>query len=342
MGVVRQTSAVVRGSVLAEFKRLALALDFDLIALMKRVGIDRRHLDNPDLLLPARAIVELFETAALTSGIEDFGLRIGEARGLPDFGPLVLMLREEESLRDALRTLVSLMHLHSHALYMHLEEGSDPILTLDIMIGDAIQCRQTIDSGVAGLAHILRWLLGEDWNPASVCFKHARPISKARYERFFRCPIDFLHEFNGIVLRARDLDKKLPTSSPVLRRQIERYIKTITVAPSDIYVHRVTQVVAMALPRGEAKASIVARCLGTDRRTLNRRLARGGLNFSAVVEDVRKDLTMQYLRDMDRPLSKIAGLIGFGSLSTFTRWFCQSFDCAPSVWRKVQRSKKSH
>ena len=295
---VASISALVRGSILAEYKRLALALHLDPLALMKRAGIHRRHLDNPELTLPMRAIVELFEITALASGMDDFGLRLAEARGLPDLGPVSLMLREEETVREALRTLISLLHLHSDALYMHLDETEQPVFAIDIMVGDTAPCQQAIDTSIASGVRILRWLLGEDWAPASVCFRHPKPaaVPKARYERFFRCPVDFEQELNGIVLRRQDLDRQLPPSSPVMRRQVEQYIRSIDVGPSDTYVHRVTQVIAMALPRGEAKTDIVARCLGTDCRTLHRRLARSGLNFSAVLEHVRKDLALQYMQ----------------------------------------------
>ena len=331
-------TAVVRGSILADFNRLALALDLDPIALMTRVGIEQRHLDDPDLTVPARGLVDLLEIAALASGVEDFGLRLGKARGIPDLGPVILMLREEATVRDALRTLAAFLHLHSDAVYMHLEEEEEaPIFTVNIVAGQTGQCRHAIESALAGVIHILRWLLGEDWAPASICFTHGRPAHRVPYDRFFRCPLDFLHDFNGIVLHHRDLDKKLPTTSPALRRQVERYIRTINVAPSEIYVHRVTQILAIALPRGEAKAYIIARYLGTNRRTLNRRLGQAGLNYSAMLETVRKNLAVQHLLGSDRPLTDIAGLVGFDSLKAFSRWFGQSFGRAPSVWRKLHR-----
>jgi AraC-like DNA-binding protein len=330
-------SAIVRSSILADFRRVALALGLDPIALMKLAHIDRRYLDDPDLTLPVRDVAELFEIAALTSGVEDFGLRLGEARGLPDLGPIILMLREEATLRDALRTLSALLHLHSDALYMNLEEHGGSVLTVEIMVGGGAYCRQAVESTIAGVIHILRWLLGEDWVPTSIGFRHTRPISRVRYDRFFRCPIDFLYDFNGVVLKRRDLDRKLPASSPVLRRQVERYIRTINIASSDSYVHQVMRVVAMALPRGEGDAETIARYLGTDRRTLNRRLARAALNYSAVVENVRKNITTQYLLGSDRLLSDIAGLVGFESLRAFTRWFHRSFGQAPSSWRAKHR-----
>jgi AraC-like DNA-binding protein len=331
-------SAVVRSSILVHVKRIAIASGLDPIALLKQAGIHRRHLDDPELTLPVSAIVELLEIGARMSGIDDFGLRVGEARGVPDLGPAILVVREAATARDALRTLASLLYLHSNAISLHLEDSSAPILQIELLAADLGPCRQAIDSGLAGMTHLIRWVLGEDWTPVSVSFVHSRPASKARYERFFRCAVDFLQDVNGIILRQRDLDKKLPGSAPALRQQVERYISSINLARSDTYLYNVTEVVAAVLHRGEVSAETIARYLGTDRRTLNRRLARAGINYSGVVENVRRNLAGQYLLGNDRPLSDIAGLIGFNDLSSFTRWFTRSFGSAPSKWRKKKQA----
>ena len=177
----------------------------------------------------------------------------------------------------------------------------------------------------------------EELRAEVVRFTHSRPAARARFDRYFRCYIDFDHEFNGIVLRPADVETKMPPMSSVLRRQMDLFIQAIDLVPGNACVHRATRVIAIALPRGQAKAAVVARCLGIDRRTLNRRLARAGLNYSGVVETVRKNLAIQHIAGSERPLSDIAGILGFSSLSAFTRWFRRSFDCAPRAWRKAQR-----
>jgi AraC-like DNA-binding protein len=309
--------------------------------LMKRAGIHPRYVEDSELMIPVRLINELFELTALTSGIEDFGLRVAETRGLPDLGPVTLVLREEETFRAALQTLIAFMHLHSDAAYLHLREGEHPILTVDIIMEGSDHRRQILDGSVASVTILMRWLLGERWSPASVCFMHSRPLQLARYESFFKCPIDFNHEFNGIVLRRQDLDEKLPASSPAMRRHLQRYLQTIGGASGQSYIHRVTQVIALSLSRGEGRVDTVASHLGVDPRTLNRRLAREGLNYSAILESVRKNVAVQHLRDGDRPLSDIAGLVGFGSLSAFSSWFHQAFRCAPSAWRKNEKGLRT-
>ena len=328
----------VRGNILIEFRRLADALAIDADALFRRVGIERGCLEDPETALPMRAVAELLELAATTSGIDDLGQRLGEARGLPDLGPLILMLREEETVRGALLTLTSLLYLHSDALYMRLDDDEVPVLVIDLIAGGTDHWRQAMESTVASTTTILRWLLGETWTPESVSFTHSRPASVLRHERFFKCPVDFLQSFNGLVLERAHLDRRLPASSPILKRQIQRLIQSINVAPDETYLRRVTQVVAMALPRGEAKAELVASYLGVERRTLHRRLKRAATNFSGVLETVRRDLASQYILGSDRPLSDIANLIGFDSLSTFSRWFSKSHGVAPARWRNQQRA----
>jgi AraC-like DNA-binding protein len=337
---MKSTPAVVRGGILTYYKRLALSLNIDPNALVKRAGIERRYLDNPELSLPIGRLVNLLEITATSSGIEDFGLRLGASRGLPDLGPITLMLREEPTVGDALRTLLSLLHLYSDAIYIKLEDGDQPFLTFNLITDRNTDCKQAIETIMANFTSTLRWLLGDEWSPALITFTHSPPVVQIRHDRFFRCQVDFLQEWNGIVLRSRDLARKLLASSPVMRQHVERYIRSIDVAPSQTYSYRVTQVVAMALPRGDARATRVARFLGVDRRTLNRRLKRDGLNFSTVVDNVRRNLATQHLLGSDRPLSDIAGVLGFASLSAFTRWFRESFGDPPSAWRRKQKRQR--
>lgn len=322
---------------LADFHRLALELGLDPVALMQCAGIGPEYLGNPGLPVPVPAMVDLLEITALTSGIDDLGLRLGEMRGIADVGPFILPpAARTGTLRDVLRKIASPL-VESDAIYMHLIEGQNPILAFDLMVGGVRQCRQAIETTLAITILILRWVLGDRWVPMSVSFKHSAPASRVRHERLFSCPIDFLHEFNAIVLHRADLDKRLPASVPVVRQQVEHDNGTANPASIDLYVHQVTQAIALALPRGEARLVIIARSLGADPRTINRRLARAGMTYLDVVNNVRKSMAVQYMLSSDRPLSDVAGLVGFNSLSSFTRWFGQSFGCAPSAWRRAHQ-----
>ena len=77
------------------------------------------------------------------------------------------------------------------------------------------------------------------------------------------------------------------------------------------------------LPHGAALVEDVARSLGMSKPTLARRLSEG-LNFTEVLQQLRRDLAIRYLEDRKLHVSKIAWLLGFGEVSAFThackRW----------------------
>lgn len=325
---------------LIDFRQFALTMGLDPLSLMARAGISRHFLDDPDLRLPMNAVVDLLEIAANASGIHSFGLRFGEWRGVPDLGPIILMLRQENDVRAALKGLISALYVHSNALVVSLEEEGDPIVTVDILGRKNADHRQAIETSVAGMAAILRWVLGSDWSPSLVCFQHDRPTSTLKHEQLFRSEIQFSTESNALVLRPRDLEHPLSITSAGFRRQTERLVRLHAQSTSREYLAQVIQVMTALLPRGEATASNTARLLNTSTRTLHRNLARIGSNYSTLLDQLRRDRVMRCLHNHELSLTDIAIQLGFGSLSAFSRWFAQSFDCAPSQLRAVGKFDK--
>ena len=69
---------------------------------------------------------------------------------------------------------------------------------------------------------------------------------------------------------------------------------------------------------------LLTNSLGMSTRTLTRKLADERLNFSEILEHLRRDLAVRYLDDRKMHISKIAWLLGFNEVSAFThackRW----------------------
>jgi len=89
------------------------------------------------------------------------------------------------------------------------------------------------------------------------------------------------------------------------------------------------------LPHGKAQASEVARKLGMSQRTLARRLDSEGLTFVGMLKELRLDLAKQDLADRDLSISKIAWLLGYQDVSSFTHAFKRWTGNTPSAIRQV-------
>ena len=89
------------------------------------------------------------------------------------------------------------------------------------------------------------------------------------------------------------------------------------------------------LPHGRVLAEDVARGLGMSDRTLARKLSDEGLNFTEILQQLRRDLAVRYLDDRKLHVSKIAWLLGFHEVSAFTHAFKRWTGKTPSQLRTV-------
>ena len=87
------------------------------------------------------------------------------------------------------------------------------------------------------------------------------------------------------------------------------------------------------LPLGHPEMKNVARKLGTSDRTLARRLAERGQLFKDLVDDIRRELSLQYLKDKRITVKQIAYLLGYAEVAAFNHAFQRWTGSAPSSFR---------
>ncbi|HKN41767.1 MAG TPA: AraC family transcriptional regulator ligand-binding domain-containing protein, partial [Sphingomicrobium sp.] len=73
---------LVRAAALTGYFAVAEEFRLDTIPLLRRSGLTRAMLENPEQVVPARPVIRLLEDSAAASGCLTFGLRMTELRGL--------------------------------------------------------------------------------------------------------------------------------------------------------------------------------------------------------------------------------------------------------------------
>ena len=101
---------------------------------------------------------------------------------------------------------------------------------------------------------------------------------------------------------------------------------------------RVENAISSLLPHGRVLVEDVARSLGMSERTLARKLSDEGLNFTEILQQLRRDLAVRYLDDRKLHVSKIAWLLGFNEVSAFTHTFKRWTGKTPSQMRTTAAS----
>ncbi len=329
---------LIRSSSLTNFIDVARAAGLDPYRQLRKAGVSTSALLDPDIKIPAKSVLRLLEESAQDSGVEDFGLRMGETRQLENLGPLAIALREEATLREALGSVARHLVLYNESMDLCIEElDGVALLRLQVIHGARGSLRQSIEIVICTLYRILKLFLGANWKPRSVCFEHKAPASLVTHRRVFGSSILFNQDFDGIVLTQTDFDTTISSYDPVLAWHARDFLNTKLAQSGLTMPDKVRKLVLALLPKGECVAERVAGQLGMDRKTMHRHLASHGQNYSSIVDAVRVDLVIQYVENRERPLSDVAPLLGFSSLSAFSRWFSERFGCSVSTWRREKR-----
>jgi AraC-like DNA-binding protein len=329
----REAIATVRAAALTNLAEVGKDVGLDVRRIMREAGLDWALLSEPDRRVPTDAIARLLETAAARANCETLGLRMAEARRLSDFGALSLLLTHQPTLRDALDSTVRYRHLLNDALVMSIEEVGDlAILREELVLEEPGSARQAYELAIGAMFRMFSALLGPRWRPYSIGFTHSAPSDASVHRRLFGCDVRFNSDFNGIVFSRRSLDLPNPAADPAMAEYARKYIEALAPARPDPTPVEVLKAIHLLMPVGRASISQVAEWLQVNARTLQRRLESDGNAFSELLNTARRDLAVRYLEGSDLSATEVSRLLGYGQLSSFTRWFKTEFGVAPTSW----------
>ena len=324
---------LVRAAALTNFFEVAAAVGVNPQPLLRQAGLNRALLTDPEQRIPVEACAALLEAAAEAGNCPTFGLRMAESRQLSDFGVMSLLIGQQPTLRDALDTIIRYRHLVNESVAIMLESAGKVVMIRQEVVLNT-PSRQATELALGVVFRLCRALLGAHWHPLSVNFTHGGPPDMQVHRRLFGCPIEFGSEFNGIVCLAADLDAPNPTGDPAMARHAQRLVDTLPRVNEASVGRDVRNAVYLMLPMGRATCEAVAQGLGLSQRTMQRQLDDAHESFTDILNEVRRDLAQRYVGNPDYSLLRVAELLGYGSASSFTRWFSSQFGEAPVIWRR--------
>ena len=324
----------VRAAALTNYVDIAVAHGLDPWRMVREVGLNSACLDDPNLRLPIDRVTQLLETSAARSGVEAFGLLRVEGRRISNLGLLGLLTREEPTLRQAFLSTRQYSNLHNQSLVQRIEEA-DGIATIheDLLTSQLGYTRQGIEMVIGVVMRLIKVLLGADWRARRICFSHPEPADLSIHRRVLGQTPEFRCDFNGIVCTSADLDTPIASADPVMSSFLRKQLKTEAVGHVSV-ADEVQQMIMLLLPRGRCTAEQIAQLMGVTRRTLHRRLSAENQSYFAILQALRVELSRSYVAEVRRPLRDVAHMLGFGDLSSFSRWHKESFGVTAESTRK--------
>ncbi|MBL4867924.1 MAG: AraC family transcriptional regulator [Pseudomonadales bacterium] len=330
----------VASNYLKQLLDTATGLGADRTMLLHRIGIEEDALTDPSVRFGLTQLMKLGYVAIETTGDPSLGLRFGANSTVMRMGYAGLTAMSSPNLGVALDILIEFEALTSRSYrgnssYVASDEGAAiasfysiaPYNNYTIFIVDIV---------LTGWYNLVQWLTGKEDLVEEVHFEFDQPSYHTLYNDYFDCPVLFGQPSNSLVL------KKSALQTPVLyynaqmlaslRAVCEQQLRDIF--RKETFGDKVQKIIGPVLHTKTPTIEETAEALGIPTWTLRRKLKEEELSFQALVDNMRKDLALGYMKDTELSFGEIAYTLGFSTPGAFQRAFKRWTNTTPGEYRR--------
>src|SRR5215510_7428431 len=312
--------------------RLAIArlksAGVEVAPLLKRAGLTPEAIAEPEERLSVRSQIALLDEAAIALKDDCIGFTLARDFDPREIGLLYYVMASSQTLGDALKRIARYSKITNEALVFGYQEGNRLVLSLSYSGVSRHSDRHQIEFCMFAGLRLCRMLTGQNLVPQHFSISHYRSEGTSEMSRFVGTKVEFGADRDEFALNLDARELPLIHADSHLNDLLLKYCEAALADRKGDDMSqlrtRVENAISTMLPHGRVLAEDVARSLGMSERTLARRLSDEGLNFTEILQQLRRDLAVRYLDDRKLHVSKIAWLLGFHEVSAFThackRW----------------------
>jgi len=329
-------------NILLEHMRNNAMVDTDVF--LHQLNVDKDTLVDDEGLMPMSKFVMIVEEAAKYIEDENLGLHFYQNVDFRRLGIFGYVLLNSKTIGEALHFTSRYYCLFQQGMEYKLDINDDfAVLSYNITTKNFPKSRQDAEMTLMGAITLVRFLYGGIWEPAAVHFTHAAPEDLSEHIKLLGSNVHFNKPVNRVFI-----DKKL-LNIPVHNIDVQLK-KSLTITMEQLlsinqeqleqdWFHPFQEKIINSLENGVPKIDDIAEKMFISKRTLQRRLSDKGLSFLSVVENIRYQLSSNYLSGSEILLQDIAIILGYSDVSSFSRAFKRWTNMTPLEFRKKNRIK---
>ncbi len=304
--------------------------------LLAEAGIDNKLLSDPDARIRIEDMSRLWKLAVHMTGDPCLGLKAAACIRPTTFHALGFALMVSSSLSDAFERLHRFYRIVSDAIHVRFEYPQGSIaVCLEASDKEEGPSDEAFDMIMASVVVFARILSSDAFQPLRVEFKRTRPSNPEAFYRFFRSPVVFRAAHNRIFFPLEGLNTPLATANAEIARGNDQIIiDYLARFDKSRVAHQVRAKLIDLLPLGEPSIEVLACSMGMSTRSLHRHLKKEQATYRDILEDVRRYLAAQYLKQPHLSVIEIAFRLGYSDSSNFTRAFKRWFGISPMAYRR--------
>jgi AraC-like DNA-binding protein len=304
--------------------------------ILNSVCIDPHFLNAPDNRLTAEEVNRIFLAAAELTRNKNIGLNQGErlSKGFSNIlGHILMNCRD---LGVAAEKYVQYERIVDETSVSKIQTIDDTVVFSMTNVAKDLQGNRILsDFKMSGMLSYTRMLSGERITLKEAYFDHSKPQDLSEYQRIFNCPVFFGKPINALLFNKKLLrlpiiepnKDLLPLFESIAGGTLERMEK------SETYAGKVLKIIIKKMNGEIPPVDSVARQLSISIRSLQGYLKKEGTSYIKLVNEVRKNSAIHYLREKNTSIAEIAYVLGFSETSAFNRAFKKWTRLTPGEFR---------
>lgn len=272
-----------------------------------------------------RQLIAAYSNAISLSKNPAIGLLAGHRLGVTDYGLYGYALISSATLREALLFSMKYHQMATPTVRMSLrindEEGISAFRMEDLIKIDSLyQFNLELQFGL--VFSLFKEMAGPDFRFTEVCAKFPQVEYLEAYKELFDCKISFNQPFNELRFDTGWVDKPLVRANSITAKITKELCDQtlIEMRSKEGLTGDVYRVISSNI-RGFGQEEDVANYLNMSSRTLRRKLSAEDTSFQQILNDVRTQLAIEYLKNSDFTIEDIADRLGFSDATNFRHAF---------------------
>ncbi len=311
--------------------------------LLELTNLKAEALSEEECKLDEAVYNNVVERIEKLTGDTFYGLHLGEQLNLSAAGLISQISQTSSTVKEALELCCEFASLGCRALPLVLTEeqeryklslSPDPLW----LQNSPISVRHTIDGYVAFSLRQFHTLTRQKYFPLAIHYVGERIKGAEEYFRVFNCEVKFNQKEYALFFEKAQIHLPIVTSDYSLLRILVAHAneKVIAMQADAGFYAAVKKSIVNLVKPGFPTIQQVAANLNISVRTLQRKLKTEGHSFKELMENLRKDFAISYLKDPNLSINEIAYLLSYSYATAFIRSFRRWSGHSPKQYRQVK------
>jgi len=327
-----------RGTAARETLRYLDRNGIDAEPLLLKAELSRNQLSPDSGGISVGSQHRFLEFAATETDDSLLGLHVATKMDLRDAGILFYLTAASTTVAEALEHLARYAGTANEAVHLEISRHKGEAVLAVRPIGWYDEpWRQFSEFIALAVIRALNRATNPEFAPSRMTFAHPRNSGLREIHRSLRCPVEFAQTTDSWVFPQRVMELPITSGDSHLLQILEAHAddllseRRIATGLQGLVENQLRSM----LPSGRVQMAAVAQQLGMSERSFKRHLAQEGTTFGEILDRLRNNLALRYLRDRRMTLQQVAWQLGYSEIGAFNHAFKRWTGTSPGRARNL-------